>query len=58
MTEFRNVQPGLLEEGTETTLGTIDAVSLTAYRIGGEWVPFYRIHGRPAPAEPLVRLEW
>jgi hypothetical protein len=54
--EFASVQAGLLQEGTETSLGIIEAVSLTAYLIDGRWVPFQQLHGRPPMAEPLVRL--
>ena len=35
-------------------MGVIEAVSMTAYRIGGTWVPFVRVHGAYAPATPLV----
>jgi hypothetical protein len=54
---FATVQPGMLPAGTVTPLGTIDFTSLTAYRMtSGEWVPFARVHGRPAPVMPLVVL--
>ncbi len=53
MSTFSNVQHGCLPEGTVTPLGAIDAVSLTAYRIGGRWVAFSTINGAYAPAEPL-----
>jgi hypothetical protein len=36
--------------------GTTDAGSLTAYNIGGTWVPFHKLHGRPAAVMPLVVL--
>lgn len=52
--EFPHVLAGLLRTGTVTSRGVIDAVSLTAYKIGGEWVPFQVLHGRPAPVMPLV----
>lgn len=52
--QFSNIQAGCLATGTQTVLGTIEAVSLTAYRIAGTWVPFQKIHGRPAMESPLV----
>jgi hypothetical protein len=54
--DFTNVQHGCLEEGTETRLGVIEAVSLTAYMIEGCWFPFHTIHGKRKPAQPLVTL--
>lgn len=54
--DFTNVQHGCLEEGTETRLGVIEAVSLTAYMIEGSWFPFHTIHGKRKPAQPLVTL--
>lgn len=54
MHNFTGIQAGTLPTGTETDLGVIEATSLTAYRIAGEWVPFQRVHGKPAPATPLV----
>lgn len=54
---FAHVQAGLLPVGTVTPLGMVEQASLTAYRMdSGEWVAFGRLHGRPAPVEPLVRL--
>jgi len=47
-------QHGTLLEGTETDLGTIERVSLTAYLIDGTWVPFSKVHGPYEWAEPLV----
>lgn len=49
-------QHGTLTTGTVTVLGTIEAVSLTAYRIGGAWVPFHKVHGPYEAATPLVVL--
>lgn len=46
------------EEGTETALGVIEAVTSTAYLIDGRFVPFAVIHGKPKPAEILVDLNW
>lgn len=37
-------------------LGTVEQVSLTAYLVGGRWLPFQSVHGRPAAATPLVVL--
>ena len=54
MSNFSNIQAGTLTSGTVTPLGTIERVSLTAYLIGGTWVPFHKIHGAPAPVMPLV----
>jgi hypothetical protein len=57
--DFSTIPHGCLEEGTETPIGVIEAVSLTAYLIDGRWVPFQRIHGKPAKAEALaVPQEW
>jgi hypothetical protein len=53
---FAHVQAGCLPAGTATPLGVIDSVSLTAYAIADDWVPFHVLHGRPAPASPLVVL--
>lgn len=54
MTDPTTVPHGCLPAGATTPLGVIDAVSSTAYRIGGAWVPFMRVHGAYAPAMPLV----
>ena len=43
-----------LRSGTVTDLGTVEAVSLTAYLIGGQWVPFQKVHGPKPPIEPMV----
>lgn len=51
---FSHVSHGQLEEGTETDLGVIEAVSLTAYLIDGRWVPFTRVHGPRRFEAPLV----
>lgn len=58
--DFTSVQHGTLPTGTVTDLGVIEASSLTAYRIDGEWVPFCRIHGQRRPVlQPLVACaEW
>lgn len=45
---------GTKTEGTLTGLGTIEAVSLTAYRINGTWVPFHKVDGAYSPADALV----
>ena len=55
--DFTSIQAGLLPTGTVTGLGTIEACSMTAYLIDGAWIPFHRIHGRPAIARPLVTLD-
>lgn len=54
MTDIAATTPGTLPAGTVTPLGVVEATSLTAYRIAGRWVPFHRVHGRPAAATPLV----
>jgi hypothetical protein len=54
--DFTTTQPGLVPVGTETPFGVVEAVSLTAYNIGGTWVPFHKLHGRPAAVMPLVVL--
>lgn len=54
--DFTNVQHGCLEEGTETRLGVIEAVSLTAYLIDGRWLSHRTIHGERKPGQPLVTL--
>ena len=56
MSSFSHIPHGCLSEGTVTPLGVIEQVSLTAYRIGAQWVPFHKIHGAYTPAEPLVVL--
>lgn len=57
--DFHAIPAGCLEEGTETPLGVIEAVSVTAYFIDGRWVPFQRIHGKPERAEALaIPQEW
>jgi hypothetical protein len=43
--DFTTIPAGCLTTGTATPLGTIEQVSVTAYRIAGTWVPFARIHG-------------
>lgn len=45
---------GMFPRGSVTELGTIERVSLTAYLIDGTWVPYEKVHGKPAPATPLV----
>jgi len=52
--DFSTIPHGCLEEGTETRLGIIEAVSLTAYLIAGRWVPFRTIHGERPRAEALA----
>jgi hypothetical protein len=56
MSDFSTIQHGCLATGTVTPLGTIEQVSLTAYLVGGRWVPFTGIHGPYAPVMPLVVL--
>ena len=57
--EYPDVPVGCLREGTQTPLGVIEAVSVTAYRIEGKWVPHARIHGEPKRAEALaIPQEW
>lgn len=56
MNEFAGIPAGTLEEGTETHLGIIEDVGLTAYFIDGRWVPFQRIHGKPQPETILVQI--
>lgn len=56
MSDFTSIQHGCLPSGTVTSLGTIEQVSFTAYLIGGQWVPFTRIHGPHKPVMPLVVL--
>jgi hypothetical protein len=51
-----DIPAGCLQPGDRTSYGAIQQVSLTAYRINGDWYPFAKIHGRPAPATPLVTL--
>jgi hypothetical protein len=43
-----------LTTGTTTEAGLVEQVALTAYKIGGEWVPFHKIHGPRLIAESLV----
>ena len=57
--DFTTIPAGCLEEGTETSLGIIEHVSLTAYLIDGRWVPFQRIHRKPARAAALaIPQQW
>ena len=53
MSEFAHVQHGCLPSGTETSLGTIEEVSLSSYRIAGRWYHFTKLHGPYKTAEPL-----
>jgi hypothetical protein len=54
---FATIQAGTLPIGTVTDFGVIARTSYTAYEMtDGEWVPFHKIHGRPAPVMPLVTL--
>lgn len=55
--DFSSIPAGCLTEGTETPLGIIEHVSLTAYLIDGRWVPFRNIHGRPQRAESLIGMQ-
>ena len=52
--DFTAITAGCIPTGTATQFGTIEASSLAAYRIAGSWVPFHRVHGKPATATPLV----
>lgn len=52
--DFTAITAGCIPTGTDTPFGRIEGSTLTAYRIGGEFVPFVRLHGQPAPAEILV----
>ena len=57
--DFSNIPAGCLTEGTETMLGIIEHVSLTAYMIDGRWVPFHRIHGKPQRESALaIPQQW
>jgi hypothetical protein len=53
---FSEITPGTLPAGTVTEFGVIETSSLTAYLIDGTWVPFFKVHGRPTAATPLVVL--
>ncbi len=55
--DFTTTTRGTLPAGTVTDLGVIAETSCTAYRMtSGEWVSFDRVHGRPVPVSPLVRI--
>lgn len=57
MAHFSEIQHGCLPAGTETPYGVIEAVTFTAYKMAdGTFVPFAKIHGAYAVAEPLVVL--
>jgi hypothetical protein len=57
--DFTTIPAGCATVGDITTLGTIERVSLTAYLINGQWVPFHKIHGKPARAAALaIPQEW
>jgi hypothetical protein len=43
-----------LPTGTTTELGAVEQISLTAYKIGGQWVPLHKVHGPRPIAESLV----
>jgi len=54
-----SVHDGSLQEGDETVLGVVEAVSLTAYFIAGRWVPFSKVHGPRAMVQPSAGLlDW
>lgn len=53
--DFTTTPHGCLPVGTKTQLGIIERVSLTAYLVNGQWVPFTKIHGEYKGAvEPLA----
>ena len=52
--DITTIPAGCIPTGTMTEMGEVEAVSLTAYRINGTWVPFHKIHGRPARAEAFA----
>ena len=54
MAQITNNNHGLLLTGDVTPQGTIEAVSFTAYKINGTWVPFHKVHGAYPVAEALV----
>ena len=57
--DFTTIPAGCATIGDVTPLGTIEAVSYTAYLIDGQWVPYHKIHGRPQRAVALaVPQEW
>lgn len=56
MKNYKDEQPGTLEEGTETHLGVVQGSSLTAYYIDDIWVPFSVIHGTPKMVVPMVEI--
>lgn len=43
-----------LPTGAATEYGVVEQVSVTAYKIGGDWYPHAKIHGPRGWAEPLV----
>jgi hypothetical protein len=57
--DFTTIPAGCATVGDVTPLGTIEQVSLTAYLINGQWVPFHKVHGKPARAAALaIPQEW
>jgi len=38
-------------------IGTIEQVSMTAYRVGQTWIPFVKVD-QVTSVEPLVLLDW
>lgn len=52
--DFTTIPAGCATIGDVTPLGAIEAVSYTAYRINGTWVPFHKVHGKPRRAEALA----
>jgi hypothetical protein len=56
MIDPTTIPHGCLTVGDVVDAGTIEQVSMTAYRIGGRWVPFAKVHGAHAPAAILVEF--
>jgi hypothetical protein len=57
--DFASIPAGCATIGDITPLGAIEAVSYTAYRIDGQWVPFHKIHGEPRRAAALaIPQQW
>lgn len=57
--DFTTIPAGCARVGDVTPLGTIEHVSMTAYLIDGNWVPFARVHGAPKRAQALaISQDW
>lgn len=52
--DFTTTTRGCIPWGTTTPYGVVEDTSYTAYLIGGQWVSFDKLHGKPPAATPLI----